>query len=327
MGAQTTKNNGGLIGPVAVLEPLPADMQAMVRSYATGLDLRFAPSASDADFAATVQGAPYIVARSLGLSAATLQQADAVRLIHQWGTGTDGIAVDVARARGIPVARSPGLNAPTVADLTLGLMIATLRRIPQIDLATRNGAWAPPALISGARDLNGMTVGLIGFGAIGQQVARRLQGFDCNVVYYQRSGPVQGRSERYATLDEIFRTCDLISLHAPLTDGTRNLVGAAQLAQMKAGSFLVNTARGGLVNEAALTRALQNGPLAAAGLDVFAQEPVNPDNPLLQLDNVVALPHVGGRTDDNIARMVAHWAANIRAFDAGHQIDPDCMVT
>lgn len=317
----------GLIGPVAVLDVLPPHVQDVVRGYARGLDLRFTPSASAEDFAATVQGAPYIVARSLGLPAETLQAADAVRLVHQWGTGTDGIAVDVANERGIPVARSPGLNAPTVADLTLGLMIATLRRIPQIDAATRRGDWAPSALISGARDLTGMTVGLIGFGAIGQQVARRLRGFDCEVIYHQRSGPVEGVPERYATLDEIFSTCDLVSLHAPLTDSTRHMIGAEQLAQMKPGSFLINTSRGGLVDEAALANALQKGPLAAAGLDVFAQEPVNPDNPLLTMDNVVALPHIGGRTDDNIARMVAHWAANIRAFDAGDGIDPACLVT
>jgi D-3-phosphoglycerate dehydrogenase len=321
-----TKSPGGLIGPVAVLDVLTPEVQEQVRGYAAGLDLRFAPSASAQDFAATVQGAPYIVARSRGLPAEVLQQADAVQLVHQWGTGTDGIALDVARARGIPVARSPGLNAPTVADLTIGLMLATLRRIPQIDATTRAGNWGPAALISGARDLNGMTVGLVGFGAIGQMVARRLSGFDCTVLYHRRSGPIAGSTARHATLDEVFSTCDVVSLHAPLTDGTRHLVGAAQLAQMKPGAFLINTARGGLVDEAALTTALENRTIAGAGLDVFAQEPVNPDNPLLAMDNVVALPHIGGRTDDNLQRMVSHWAANIRAFDAGQGIDAECIV-
>ncbi|MBM1817724.1 2-hydroxyacid dehydrogenase [Pseudosulfitobacter pseudonitzschiae] len=322
----TTKSPSGLIGPVAVLDVLTAEVQEQVRGYAAGLDLRFAPSASAQDFAATVRGAPYIVARSLGLSAEVLKQADAVQLVHQWGTGTDGIALDVARMRGIPVARSPGLNAPTVADLTIGLMLATLRRIPQIDATTRAGNWGPAALISGARDLNGMTVGLVGYGAIGQEVARRLSGFGCPVLYHRRSGPIAGSTARHATLDEIFSTCDVVSLHAPLTDSTRHLVGAAQLAQMKPGAFLINTSRGGLVDEAALTTALQSGAIAGAGLDVFAQEPVNPDNPLLALDNVVALPHIGGRTDDNLERMVSHWAANIRAFDAGQGIDPECIV-
>ena len=321
-----TKSPSGLIGPVAVLDVLTAEVQEQVRGYAAGLDLRFSPSASAQDFAATVRGAPYIVARSLGLPAEVLQQADAVQLVHQWGTGTDGIALDVARARGIPVARSPGVNAPTVADLTIGLMLATLRRIPQIDAATRAGNWGPAALISGARDLNGMTVGLVGFGAIGQEVARRLSGFDCTVLYHRRSGPMADTAARHATLDEIFSTCDVVSLHAPLTDSTRHLVGAAQLAQMKPGAFLINTSRGGLVDEAALTTALQTRAIAGAGLDVFAQEPVNPDNPLLALDNVVALPHIGGRTDDNLERMVSHWAANIRAFDAGQGIDPQCIV-
>ena len=171
-----------------------------------------------------------------------------------------------------------------------------------------------------------MTVGLVGFGAIGQMVARRLSGFDCTVLYHRRSGPIADSTARHATMDEVFSTCDVVSLHAPLTDSTRHLVGAAQLAQMKPGAFLVNTSRGGLVDEAALATALENRSIAGAGLDVFAQEPVNPDNPLLALDNVVALPHIGGRTDDNLARMVSHWAANIRAFDAGQGIDAECIV-
>lgn len=314
------------IGPVAVLDPMPVAIQQKVRRFADGLDLRFAPSSSQADFATTVQGAPYIVVRSLGLPAQVLKDADAVRLIHQWGTGYDGIPVDVARDLGVPVARSPGRNAPTVADLTIGLMIATLRRIPQLHICTRAGNWAPNALIAGARDLTGMTVGLIGFGAIGQQVARRLGGFDCDVMYYRRSGAVDVPNARYAEMDELLSTADLVSLHLPLTASSRCLIGEDQLARMKPGAVLVNTSRGGLVDEQALVTSLQNGTLFGAGLDVFAQEPVNPDNPLLAMENVVALPHVGGRTDDNLERMVRHWAANIRAFHAGCGIDDDCMV-
>jgi len=315
------------IGPVAILDPMPQAIQEQVRRLATGLDLRFAASPSPTDFAAAVRGAPYIVPRSLALPAEILRNADAVRLIHQWGTGYDGIPLDVARAMGVPVARSPGVNAPTVADLTIGLFIATLRRIPQLHLATCAGDWAPSALVSGARDLNGLTIGLIGFGAIGQVVARRLSGFDCDVMYHRRSGPVERSTARPASMDDILSTCDIVSLHLPLTEASRHLIGADQLARMKPGSVLINTSRGGLIDEPAMCAALQGGPLGAAGLDVFAQEPVNPDNPLLRMHNVVALPHIGGRTDDNLARMVRHWAGNIRAFHAGRGIDAACLVT
>ncbi len=326
MTGAVAQGKGALIGPVAVLDPMSEAMQEKVRGFAQGLDLQFAASPSEEDFRTAVSGARYIVSRNLGLPAAVLRAADAVQLVHQWGTGTDKIPLDVAREMKVPVARSPGVNAPTVADLTIGLMIAALRRIPQHHINTRAGKWTVSALFPGARDLNGRTVGLIGYGAIGQIVARRLSGFDCDVMYYRRSGPMDTADARFAQMDEILSSCDILSLHLPLTDASRHTIGAAQLAQMKQGAVLVNTGRGGLVDEAALIAALNGGHLSAAALDVFAQEPVNTDNPLLRMDNVVTLPHIGGHTEDNLARMVNHWAANIRAFEAGQGIEDACMV-
>lgn len=316
----------GLIGPVAVLDVMPQEMQDKVRSYAQGLDLRFTPTYAEADFAATVRGAPYIVPRGRGLPAAVLRAADSVRLVHQWGTGYDKIPLDVARDMQIPVARSPGVNAPTIADLTIGMMIAALRRIPQHYNNTRAGKWVVPDIVPGARDLSGSKVGLLGFGAIGQLVAKRLTGFDCDVLYHRRSGPLDGSSARYADRDEILSTCDIVSLHMPLTEATRHSIGAAELAQMKSDALLVNTGRGGLIDEAALIAALTEGRIAGAALDVFTAEPVEPTNPLLRLDNVLPLPHIGGHSEDNLKRMVTHWASNIRAFHEGRGIDESCIV-
>lgn len=316
----------GLIGPVAVLDVMPQEIQDKVRSYAQGLDLRFTPTYAEADFAATVRGAPYIVPRGRGLPAAVLRAADSVRLVHQWGTGYDKIPLDVARDMQIPVARSPGVNAPTIADLTIGMMIAALRRIPQHYNNTRSGKWVVPELVPGARDLSGSKVGLLGFGAIGQLVAKRLTGFDCDVLYHRRSGPLDGSRARYAARDEILSTCDIVSLHMPLTEATRHSIGAAELAQMKSGALLVNTGRGGLIDEAALIAALTEGRIAGAALDVFTAEPVEPTNPLLRLDNVLPLPHIGGHSEDNLKRMVTHWAGNIRAFHEGRGIDESCIV-
>ncbi len=315
-----------LIGPVAVLEPMSADMQSFVRKICPGLDLRFPESGDPDDFAEIVADAPYIVTRGLRFPASVLKQARAVRLIHQWGTGTNGIPLAEARARGIVVARSPGVNAPTVADMTIGLMLATLRRIPQVHAAMRTGQWEMKDLWQHAFDLSSATVGLIGLGAIGQQVAVRLQGFGCEILYTKPSGPVAGSSLRFADMDALLAESDVISLHLPLTADTHHLIGPDRLAMMKAGSVLINTSRGALVDEKALIVALENAHLGGAGLDVFEKEPIAADNPLLTFDNVVTLPHVSGQTQDNLVRMVSHWAANITAFDQGQPIDPTCLV-
>lgn len=315
-----------LIGPVAVLDAMPQDMQDKVRGYAKGLDLRFAASFSEEDFAETVKGAAYIVPRSRGLPASVLRGADSARLVHQWGTGYDKIPLDVAQEMGVTVARSPGVNAPTIADLTIGMMIAALRRIPLHYNNTRAGKWIVQEIVPGARDLSGQKVGLLGFGAIGQLVAKRLSGFDCKVLYYRPSGAADGTSARFADRDEILSTCDIVSLHMPLTEASRHTIGAAELAQMKAGALLVNTGRGGLIDEAALIDALTERRIAGAALDVFTEEPVEPDNPLLRLDNVLPLPHIGGHSEDNLKRMVSHWASNIRAFDEGRGIEESCIV-
>ena len=207
------------------------------------------------------------------------------------------------------------------------MMIAALRRIPLHYNNTRAGKWIVPEIVPGARDLSSQKVGLIGFGAIGQLVAKRLTGFDCEVLYYRRSGPAEGTTARYAERDEILETCDIVSLHMPLTEASHHTIGAAELARMKSDALLVNTGRGGLIDEAALIDTLTNKRIAGAALDVFTEEPVEPDNPLLRLDNVLPLPHIGGHSEDNLKRMVGHWASNIRAFHEGRGIDESCIVT
>ena len=314
------------IGPVALLEPLPEPLQAKVRALTPDMELRFPASRDVADLAAAMRGAAYVVTRAVKMPAALLDHAPDLRLIHQWGTGTDGIPLAAARARGIPVARSPGVNAATVADLTVGLMLAASRQIPQTDAALRRGEWDQPAMWDTAFDLCESRVGLVGFGAIAQAVAARLRGFGCEMCYTRRSGPDDDTDVAYSELPELLSSCDIVSLHLPLSDATRGMIGAAELASMKPGALLVNTSRGALVDEPALIDALQTGPLGAAALDVLAQEPTAPDNPLLALPNTVVLPHVGGRTRDNLKRMVRHWSGNIRRHAAGEALDPGDMV-
>lgn len=314
------------IGPVAVLEPTTGEARARIETICAGLDLRFPKSGAPEDFAEVVGDAQYVVTRGLRFPPEVLDQAPNVKLIHQWGTGIDGIPLDKARERGISVARSPGMNAPTVAEATIALMLATLRHLPKVHAAFRAGQWDMPDLWKEARDLGACTVGLVGMGAIGQEVAKRLKGFGCEVIYTRASGPSRDMDLTFADLPELLGKADVVSLHLPLMDSTRHLIDAGTIAQMKQGAVLINTSRGGLVDEPALIAALDDGRLSAAGLDVFEIEPTPVDNPLLAHENTVTLPHVAGRTLDNFDRMVSHWAGNIRAHAEGRGIEPTCMV-
>jgi len=167
----------------------------------------------------------------------------------------------------------------------------------------------------------------VGFGAIGQQVAKRLAGFGAKVSYTRASGPLPGCDLPHESLDQLLATSDIVSLHMPLTAETRQIINAERLAAMKPGAVLINTSRGRMVDEAALVAALESGHLSGAGLDVFETEPLPADSGLRKLDNVVMLPHVGGGTRTNLARMVGHWSCNIRRFAEGGQIERAFLVT
>lgn len=314
------------IGPVAVLEPSTQEMRERIAWLCPGFDLRFPASGAPEDFADVVGDAVYVVTRGLRFPAEVMAQAPKLTLIHQWGTGIDGIPLQEARERGITVARSPGVNAPTVAEATLGLMLCGLRRIPQVHASLRRGQWETPDLWKQARDLGGLTVGLVGMGAIGTRVAALLDPFGCDVMYTRASGPLPDSDLRYADLETLLAESDVVSLHLPLTDATRGMIDARALERMKRGSLLVNTSRGGLIDEPALIEALHAGRPGAAALDVFAVEPVDPQNPLLRMEQCVTLPHVAGQTLDNFDLMVSHWAGNIRDHAEGRDIDPACLV-
>ncbi|WP_265502422.1 2-hydroxyacid dehydrogenase [Paracoccus beibuensis] len=311
---------------VAVLEAFDGPTQARLRDIVGDrLRLVLIPDNGIQSRRNALAQADYAVVRSVPLEAELVAGAPRLKLIHQWGTGTDGIPLDAAQGRGIVVARSPGLNAPSVADLTIGLMLAIRRRIPQADARIRAGGWAEPDLYSVGRDLCGAKVGLVGLGAIGRQVMRRLLGFDCEIAYTRSSGPdpaVPG----YMELDQLIGWADVLSLHLPLSAPTRHLIDRNRLARMPSGSFLVNTARGGLVDEVALADALSAHHLGGAAIDAFSEEPPRPGNPLLSAPNVVLSAHSGGRCRENFHRIVRHWTVNILAHSSGETLDPSCVV-
>lgn len=310
-----------MIGPVAVLETFSPDRQQKIREVAgEDLDLRFPIDNAPGNIDRLLETARYAVVRSVPISREQIERANGLKLIHCWGAGYDKVPVEAANDLKVLVYRSAGVNAPSVADMTLALMLAVLRRIPQTHDAMRTGKWAADDLWDTARDLGGARVGLIGFGDIAQRVARRLSGFDCDVTYWRRSGAMAGGACRYAELDDLIGQSDIVSLHIPLSDQTRGFMSRARLFAMRRGAVLINTARGEIVDEPALIEALQTGQLGGCGLDVFATEPVDPASPLLRLDSVVATPHVGGRTRENFTRIVQHWSGNIRAFAQGDPV-------
>lgn len=265
------------------------------------LDVRYCAEDDDDTFYRELPHADVIWHVLRPISAEDLAKAVNVRLVHKLGAGVNTIDVDAATARGIAVANMPGANAPSVAEGTLLLMLAALRRLPELDRATRAGEGWPsdPTLGETVRDIGGCTVGLVGYGNIAKQVERILLAIGADVLH---TSTHDDGEPGWRELPALLAESDIVSLHLPLTDATRGLIGRDALALMKSDAILVNTSRGPIVDEEALVDALQSGGLAAAGLDVFSVEPVPADNPLLTLGNVVLTPHVTWYTADTMRR-------------------------
>lgn len=236
------------------------------------------------------------------IDAVALSAADRLKVISRYGVGVDNVDLNAARARGIVVTNTPGANTVSVAELAIGLMLALIRRIPTAVESTRRGDW--PRL-SGVT-LEGKTIGLLGFGAIGRQVAVRLAGFQCRVLAHDPAADEAFAAQHDVTLvprDTLLAESDLLSLHLPLLPETRALVDAAFLERLKPGAYLINTARGEIVDEAALLAALRGGRLAGAALDAFSEEPPSATHPLLALPQVLVTPHMGAHADSAINAM------------------------
>jgi phosphoglycerate dehydrogenase-like enzyme len=242
--------------------------------------------------------------------------APRLKLIQKIGVGVNTIDLAAAKQRGIPVCNLPGTNARAVAELTLGLMLSVLRRVPAFDRHLRSGIWTDTRLQDGIGELGGRTVGLIGFGAVPRILAPILTAMGCSVVYTARNA-VAYPAVSYCTLDHLLAEADVVSLHLPLVPETTRIIDAAALARMKPGAILINTGRGGLVDQAALVDALASGRIAGAGLDVFETEPLPAGDPLLSLQNVVVTPHIAWLTTGTFDRSFVLAAENCRRIASG----------
>jgi phosphoglycerate dehydrogenase-like enzyme len=281
-----------------------------------GLSVRFVAEGDDDALFAALPETDVLWHVLQGCTAEVIAAAPRLRLIQKIGVGVNTIDLDAAKARGITVCNLPGVNARAVAEMALLLMLACLRRLPDFDAGLRAGRWATPGAVQDRLgELGGRTVGLVGFGAVPQVLAPVLAALGCRVIYTARTA--RDVPYEYRDINGLLAEADVVSLHVPQTAETVGMIDAAALGRMKPGVVLVNTARGGLVDEAALVAALRSGRVAAAGLDVFAQEPVARDNPLLSLENVVVAPHVAWVTTGTFERAFAVAAENVRRLAAG----------
>lgn len=243
------------------------------------------------------------------LSAEIIEKANKLKVISRYGTGLDNIDINMATNKKIIVTNTPTANLDAVADLTFGLILSLARRIPEADKKTKSGKWEK---IIG-KSVWKKTVGIIGLGKIGKQVVKRAQGFKMNILVYDLVKDekfVQSYNIKYVNLEELLRKSDYITIHIPLNDATRNMISYEEFEKMKKDAFLINTSRGGIVNEEALYNALRNNKLRGAALDVYNNEPPR-ESTLKELDNVIMTPHIGAYTEEAIENMSIQAAQNL----------------
>ena len=297
---------------------LEGQLQALA---ADGLAVSVCTEADEARFLAVLPETDVLWHVLKPLHADHIHAAPRLRLIQKIGVGVNTIDLAAARARGIPVCNMPGTNSRAVAEMTLGLMLAVLRKLGALDRQLRNsGQWrSPPAWQGDLGELCGRTVGLVGFGAVPRILAPILAAMGAEVIY-TGLGAKPDVPYAYLSKAELLECADIVSLHIPETDQTRHWLDSDAMAAMKPGAVLINTARGGLVEESALLDALQGGHLAGAGLDVFAAEPLAAGHALLVLDNVITAPHVAWLTRETLERSLAFALENVRRLESGEPL-------
>ena len=311
---------------VLITEPALAGMVQPLQERLPGVVIAIVTGFDDDELTALGADADVLVNARRRIDARTLALTPMVRFVQLIGVGTDSVDRPAMAAAGVLVAHNPGVNRTGVAELAIMLMLALTKRLPNSERSTRAGRFvAGEVIATGIGDLAGATIGLIGFGDIGATVAQRLVAFGPRIVYHARH-PVAHAGPRFGAtwlpLPELLASSDIVSLHCPMTPATYHLIGAAELATMRPSAYLVNTARGGLVDEDALRVAIETGRLAGAALDVLEHE-TEGRNPFSDLPDVIVTPHVGGGSRNSLNGMVVRIAANIERYMAGEPLaDP-----
>lgn len=309
---------------IVVLDPLSPQAGDRLRTLLPpGFVLTHGTDRGDAHMCSIIADADYAISGQVAVNGTVLRAARKLKLLHKWGVGVDNFDLATARELGIKVARTTGSNAVPVAEFTLGLILSTLRHMAQGHAELQKGHWRGFA----QRDafmLSGKTVGIVGFGAIGKTVARLLTGFGCTILYTKPT-PLPAEEEarlgvRYATLDQLLQTADVVSLHCPMTPQTAGMIDRAALSRMKRTAILVNVARGGVVVEDDLVWALREGVIHAAAADVFETEPLPATSTLLGIDTMMTTPHLAAAAADNFEPTVRRMFTNIALVSRGEPI-------
>jgi len=253
---------------------------------------------------------------------------DTLKIIGKYGVGIDNIDVSAATEKGILVCNTPGVNTNAVAELSLGLILAALRNIQVGKKHIGIHGWKDASLVG--RELAGSVIGIVGYGSIARALLEKLSGLDLAkvLVYSESSRSLEYNSSlvEFTTLSTLLKNSDIVTIHKALTTDSRHLIGADEMRCMKKGSYIINTSRGSLIDEEALTRFLASGHLAGAALDVFDREPLPKESPLMSMDNVVVTPHIGGFTWSARQHMVTTMAKNIVGFLTERRVDPGSVV-
>ena len=309
---------------VVVTEPINEVGVEYLR--AEGVDVvELPPGSTEETLMEMIEGVDGLITRgSIKITREMMEKSRRLKAVGVHGIGCDHVDLGAARELGKVVCNTPDALTVTVAEMTMAIMLSAIRRIVAADKATRRREWNRKYGDLIGNELAGKTVGIVGLGRIGTATARRVKAFDADVVYWSRTRKPDAEKEmgiRWMELDELLGASDVVSLHLPGTPETRRLIGEREIGLMKDGVILVNTARGRVVEEAALTEALESGKIKAAALDVFEVEPIEANNPLLEMDNVILTPHLGACTLEGMMNMAVQVAEGVLKAMRGERPD------
>lgn len=316
---------------IVILDPVSENRLKRFAGYLPGgWNLENAASRTPEDQLAALIGTDFAISADVPVTA-DMMAVPGLRAIHKWGVGYDNIDCAAARAHGVRVFRTTGSNAISVAETALGLILALNRNLIRGHAAVLEGGWPKSELGTTSMRLSGKTVGIVGLGYVGKALARLLGGFGCEILYTGRTRQdaetEAALAVRFAPLEELLARADVVSLNCALNEDTRAMINARTLALMKRGALLVNVARGGIVVEADLADALTSGHLRGAASDVYMEEPVAPDNPLIGLETAVNTPHIAAVSADTFEPTVKRMIGNLLALQEGRELpETDVLV-
>jgi D-3-phosphoglycerate dehydrogenase len=316
---------------VAITDLFPPNWHPAAAAAAPpGWTYELAPEQSLETRMAMVRDADVVFCGSATPNDEMLEAAVRLCFVQKLGAGFDNLNVELCKAKGVGVARLAGNNAVAVAEHTLALLLAVFRGVVDNDRWVREGGWGKQRARASNRELRGKTIGIVGLGRIGREVAKRVGAFDTEILYYdvRRAEPEVERAlgARFVELEELLAVADVVTLHSPASVDTQQMIDARRIAQMKPGAVLVNCGRGDLVDEAALVDALERGHLGGAGLDCVAQERPGGGDPYKHMSNVVLTPHVAGVSMENFATMMQRAFANAQRYVTGEPLSAEDVV-